>query len=54
MKIKKLIGGIAAKGVIGKTLKSGLPLSEAKPGRGKIAIIVAAIAAALGVVANYL
>jgi hypothetical protein len=55
MKIKNLIGGIAAKGVIGKVLKSGSPLSEAAPNRrGKIAIAVGAIAAALGYVASYL
>lgn len=55
MKIKDILSGIAAKGVIGTALKSGAPLADAATGkRGKLAIIIGAIAAALGYAANYL
>lgn len=55
MKIKDILSGIAAKGAIGTVLKSGTPLTQAATGkRGKLAIAVGAIAAALGYAANYL
>lgn len=55
MNFKNIIEAITAKGVIGTVLKSGTPPSEGVGvHRGKLAIILGAIAAALGYAANYL